>query len=439
LYVILLILIGTSDFFIGKAIFYSKKEKIKSLLVFISILIDVGSLIYFKYTGFFNKIRVDIVNLLFNKNLNYNDFGLSVIAPLGISFYIFKTLSYIFDIKRGLIEKPEKNYINYLLFVAFFPNILAGPISKARDLLPQFSKRVQIDDLKLGNGLFLIICGLFKKIIIADVLGNNFVNRVFDTPEFFSNFETIMAAYSYTMQLYFDFSGYTDIVIGIALLLGFSIEVNFNKPFLSKNISEFWRRWHITLSLWLNEYVYQPVVFSLRKYRKIGVVIAVIITFIISGLWHGPAATYVIWGTLHGIAITWDIISVNFRKKLSSIINSKIYDFISIFLTFHFLVLSMVIFKTESVYKTFIIFRKIFSGVELSIIIQWINLYKSVFITIIFALLINFFVPGKFIDKFKSIFTKLSLVMKIIIIFLIVFLIFQFTTIETQPFIYLKF
>jgi D-alanyl-lipoteichoic acid acyltransferase DltB (MBOAT superfamily) len=358
--------------------------------------------------------------------------------PLGISFYVFKTLSYIFDLKREIIEQPEKNYINYLLYVSFFPNILAGPISKARNLLPQLNSNVIIDKTKAGNGLFLILCGTFKKIVIADMLGRNLVDRVFDAPEFFSNFETLMAGYGYTMQLYFDFSGYTDIVIGLALLLGFSIEPNFNKPFLAQNISEFWRRWHITLSSWLNEYIYQPLSFYFRKFKSAGVVLAVLITFTISGLWHGPALTYVIWGILHGLAITWDITTSKLRKKVSKIFNPKIYKFLSILICFHFLVFTMIIFRSENLSKSFLMLNKIFSGLEFNLILDWAKIYILPLSILLLSLILHY-LPITLIDKIKKFYSNLHWSLKILVSFIVILIIFQAYNTDSQAFIYLKF
>lgn len=439
LYVFLLVFIATSDFFIGKAIYRAKKDIYKSIYVLLAVLINISSLLYFKYAVFFNNLRVDIINNYFNANLSYEvpEF-LNVIMPIGISFYIFKTLSYIFDLKRELIEKPENNYINYLLFVSFFPNILAGPISKARNLLPQLSQKVFIDKTKLGNALFLIICGVFKKIVIADFLGRNFVDRVFDAPEFFTNFETLMAAYGYTMQLYFDFSGYTDIVIGIALLLGFNIETNFNKPFLAQNITDFWRRWHITLSSWLNDYIFKPLSLSFRKFKTFGVAVAVLITFCISGLWHGPAVTYIIWGTLHGLALAWDISSSNLRKKLSQKINNKIYSFFSILITFHFLVFSMIIFKTESLAKSILMFKKIFAGLEYDLILNWAEFYILPLCVLIISIILHY-LSIDFVNRIKNKFSNLHWGFQIIILFIAILFIFQTYNSDSQPFIYLKY
>ena len=225
-FVLLLVAMGSSDFFIGKAIAGTSKNKKRNFLLGLSLTLNLGFLLFFKYTQFFFDSWMGVTG--------QSTINLHIIQPIGISFFVFKTLTYIFDVHREMIEEPEKNYINYLLYVSFFPNILAGPIAKARNLLPQFRQAVEIDAQKIGRGLFLILSGLFFKIVIADFLAVNFVDRVFDAPIYFSGFEAFMASVGAMFQIYYDFAGYTNMVLGISLLMGFTIEPNFNQPFLAK-------------------------------------------------------------------------------------------------------------------------------------------------------------------------------------------------------------
>jgi len=212
-YVVSLVLIASSDFFIGRLIFVKATKKSKRNLLLLSLFINLGLLIFFKYTNFF-------LNAYFGITAGETSpYVLSLITPVGISYFVFKTLSYIIDIYKKNIAAPETNYVNYLLYVSFFPNILAGPILRARDLLPQFRQALDLSRAFVGKALLLIIVGVFKKVVIADFLGVNLVDRVFDTHVYFSSFEYLMAGYGYIVQLYFDFSGYTDMVIGIAMLL----------------------------------------------------------------------------------------------------------------------------------------------------------------------------------------------------------------------------
>ena len=251
---------------------------------------------------------------------------MKIIQPIGISYFVFKSLGYVLDVKREMIEEPEKNYANYLLYVSFFPNILAGPISKARDLLPKFKEKSVVDKKIINAAVFMIIIGLIKKIAIADYLAANMVGRVFESPQFFSGVDLFMACYGGLIQLFFDFSGYTDIVVGLALLMGFQIKGNFNQPFKAKNITDFWRRWHISLYEWLSEYIYQPLAFIWRKQKLLGTLMAVIITFLISGIWHGPNWVFIVWGSLHGLMICWDVLTSKYRSKLATL-GGKYYSF----------------------------------------------------------------------------------------------------------------
>ncbi|MGD0711646.1 MAG: MBOAT family O-acyltransferase, partial [Bacteroidales bacterium] len=428
---VLLIVISTSDFFIGKGIFNAKKKSGKTWLLLLSLFIDLGCLFYFKYTNFFLQAWANINGV--------NDpLVLNIILPIGISFFIFKTLSYIFDLYSETIDVPEKNYINYVLYVSFFPNILAGPISKAADLLPQIKNKLIINHETIGKGLFLIMSGAFKKIVIADFLANNFVDRVFDAPSYFTGFESLMASYGYTIQLYFDFSGYTDIVIGIACLLGFSIMPNFNKPFSAVNITDFWRRWHLTLSAWLRDYLFTPLSLKLRRWNILGLMLAVVITFIICGLWHGARFTFIIWGGLHGIAMAWDRLTNKSRNRIKKSMNSGIYKFISIFITFHFICFTFIIFRATDMATAIKIYEKIFTSVDFSLAGQWIGLYIYPSLVMILGLFLHF-TPFRWNTVLVNRFTKLHWIIKVFVIFLAFIVIYQVFSIQAQPFIYLEF
>jgi D-alanyl-lipoteichoic acid acyltransferase DltB (MBOAT superfamily) len=423
---------ASSDYFIGKAMFKSDKPGYKKRLLLLSLFVNIGSLILFKYTNFLLNSFFGIVEH------QQSPYILNLIMPLGISFYVFKTLSYIFDIYRETIEEPEKNYINYLVYVSFFPNILAGPISKARDLLPQISGKLNLSNELISKGLFLIMCGAFKKIVIADMLAANFVDRVFDSPEFFSGFEGLMATYGYTMQIYFDFSGYTDIVIGIAAIMGFNVLPNFNKPFLAQNVTDFWRRWHMTLSGWLNEYVFYPLSFTFRKFKINGVIIAVLITFFISGIWHGPSWNYILWGLSHGIAIAFTLSTDSIRTKISKSIPKWIYKFLSILITFHFLAFSMVLFRAPDLTSAWKVYTLIFTKLDFGVALQWIALYYKPFAILVLAFLLHYS-PIKLNTFLTERFVKFDWVLKSICIFLAILIIYQAFNSAAQPFIYLEF
>jgi len=372
------------------------------------------------------------------ENSHIYPFISNILVPIGISYFVFKTLTYIFDIYRERMDEPEHNYINYVLYVSFFPNILAGPISKARDLLPQIKNKLVITEEHIGRGFFLILTGAFKKVFVADYLANNLVDRVFDTPTLYTGFENLMATYSATIQIYFDFSGYTDIVIGIAFLLGFTIQPNFNKPFLAQNVTEFWRRWHITLSQWMNEYLFYQFSFSLRRFRMFGVIVAVLLTFFISGVWHGANWTFILWGCSHGLAIAYDVITKGTRVSIAKVIPAPIYRFISIFITLNFLSLSIILFRSSDITKAMQMYETIFMNFDLGIARDWFAAYTYPFAMVLFAYVLHY-LPQQWNNSLTNIYIKMHWTLKAIIAFVAILLIYQAFNTDTQPFIYLEF
>lgn len=429
--VLLLLFISTSDFFIGKGIFSAQKKSGKRRLLMLSLLVNLGVLIYFKYFIFLAKTWFDINNL-------QDPLVINIITPLGISYFIFKTLTYIFDLYNESLDAPERNYINYLLYVSFFPNILMGPISKAADLLPQIKNKLFITNEHIGKGLFLIMTGAFKKIFIADFLAGNFVVRVFEAPDYFTGFDNLMASYANAIQLYFDFSGYTDIVIGIACLMGFSIMPNFNKPFSATNVTDFWRRWHLTLSAWLRDYIFTPLALKYRNIGTFGAVLAIMITFILCGIWHDAKITFVVWGALHGLAMAWDIITNKIRAKIKNKINLSLYRFISIFITFHFICFSFIIFSAKDMQSALAFFTKIFTDLDFSLFFRWIVLYTMPFVILLLGILLHF-TPFKWNTALMNIFTKLHWSLKILIVVFAFIVIYQMFSSHALPFVYLKY
>ena len=271
---------------------------------------NLGLLSYFKYsyflTGFFNSLfgttyqPVDYLahwtNYLTGSNLEIAH----IILPVGISFYTFQSISYSVDIYRGLI-KPVNRFLDFAFFVSFFPQLVAGPIVRATEFVPQIYKPYNLTRPEFNRAIFLILGGLIKKILISDYISSNFVDRVFASPGSYTGFENLMSVYGYTIQIYCDFSGYTDIAIGVALLLGFRLSINFDAPYISQNITEFWRRWHISLSTWLRDYLY--ISLGGNRKGKVRQYVNLFITMLLGGLWHGAHIKFLIWGALHGVAL----------------------------------------------------------------------------------------------------------------------------------------
>ena len=281
------------DFVAGRALMASASPTRRRLLLVLSLATNLGMLGFFKYADFFVE---SFVNLMADLGLAVSAQPLGIILPVGISFYTFQTMSYSIDIYRGRLE-PTESLLDFALFVGFFPQLVAGPIVRARDFLAQLATddRTPIDT---GRSLRLILGGLFKKIVIADVLATELVDGVFANPGGATGLETLLAIYGYALQIYGDFSGYSDIAIGIALLLGFRFGDNFDQPYRAASLQEFWRRWHISLSSWLRDYLYVSLGGSRRgrllTYRNL------LITMLLGGLWHGAGWTFVVWGALHG-------------------------------------------------------------------------------------------------------------------------------------------
>ena len=272
----------------------TKALKLRKIILFISILSGLGILISLKYFNFFEIVLINLLAMfrIFVK-IPSSDF----VGPIGLSFYILQTISYTIDIYRRDIP-AEKNFCKYALYISFFPKLIAGPIEKAKNMLLQFEEKHYFDYDRIKNGLLLILWGLFQKIVVADRL-SILVDTVYKNPSAFKGIGVMLATIFYSFQIYCDFSGYSDIAIGVAQIMGFKLSQNFNKPYFSKSIKEFWRRWHITLGSWFKDYVYIPLggnrCSKLRNYFNLAVV------FILCGLWHGFSITFLIWGALHGI------------------------------------------------------------------------------------------------------------------------------------------
>ena len=293
-----IIFIGsTLDFGIGRLLGRTENPRARKALLLASILYYVGVLALFKYFDF----AVDSFVALFAAvGIRMEPLHLRLVLPFGISFFTFETMSYTIDVYRREIP-PADRYLDYLLFVSFFPHLVAGPIVRPHQMLPQLARRPVADPVQQARGLFRIAVGLAKKIAIGDYLAVNLVGRVFDNPERYSSLEVLIAVYAYAMQIYADFSGYSDVAIGSAALFGYELPENFDAPYLARNLQDFWRRWHITLSTWLRDYLYIPLGGSrgstLRTYRNL------MITMLLGGLWHGASWNFVVWGALHGAAL----------------------------------------------------------------------------------------------------------------------------------------
>lgn len=347
------------DFYSGLAIARSTTKRMKKTWLIISVGINLGFLCFFKYYNFFIE---SFGELLSNFGVQANYSTLSIILPVGISFYTFHGLSYVFDIYNDKIT-PTTNIVNYTLFVSFFPLLVAGPIERATHLLPQIEKPRQFDYSKAVDGLKQILWGFFKKVVIADNCAQ-FANLIFDNYETQPGSTLILGALFFTFQIYGDFSGYTDIALGTARLMGFELLKNFNYPYFSRDIAEFWRRWHISLSTWFKDYLYIPLGGSRgglwMKIRN------TFIIFIVSGFWHGSNWTFIAWGTLNAIYFLPLLLTNNNRNNLEIVAIDRnlptLRDFIGIIITFTLTVFAWIFFRAASVQDAFGYISGIFSG-----------------------------------------------------------------------------
>ncbi|MFC1678233.1 MBOAT family O-acyltransferase [Patescibacteria group bacterium] len=344
-----LILVSTLvDYYIGKKLVITNKEKERKRLLIISLVVNLGILGFFKYFNFF----IDSANSAFGF-LGLNLSTLNIILPVGISFYTFQTLSYTIDIFRKKIE-PAKSLLDFSIFVAFFPQLVAGPIVRASEFLPQLKKDIQIRKDNVLVGLQIFIFGLIKKVIIADRIAY-FVDDIFMGPDLYGTATIWLAVIAYSIQIYCDFSGYSDMAIGIGRMMGFKLPVNFRMPYISRNVTEFWRRWHISLSTWLRDYLYIPL--GGNRKGKTRTYINLMITMLLGGLWHGASWNFVFWGFLHGLGLMLNKLLHKGKQAKHNYFTS----FFSWLMTYIFVCITWVFFRSHSFGDSMIILSKMFS------------------------------------------------------------------------------
>jgi D-alanyl-lipoteichoic acid acyltransferase DltB (MBOAT superfamily) len=335
------------DYSVGRALEHQKNLSKRKLLLYTSILVNLGFLGFFKYCNFFIENLISAFTL-FGVQLNVST--LNIILPVGISFYTFQTLSYTIDVYREKL-KPTKDFISFAVFVSFFPQLVAGPIERASNLLPQIIVKRSINETLIKTGIFQIFIGLFRKIAIADNLGI-YVDSVYANSEIHNASTLLTATIFYAFQIYFDFSGYSDIAIGSAKLFGFKFNRNFNLPYFSKTLTDFWRRWHMSLSFWLRDYLY----ISLGGNRK-GIVLTyrnLLLTMLLGGLWHGSSWNFVIWGGIHGLFLSLE-------KFTFSSLKIKTFNSFGYIYTFIVVLFSWIFFRAQNLDTASSIIGKIFT------------------------------------------------------------------------------
>ena len=421
-FILLLVFTSLVNFGLGSGIYHAQNKAAKRSLLLLSLLWNLGTLGYFKYTNFI----ITTINQLSGGQLPLID----VILPVGISFFTFQTWSYTLDIYFGKL-KPIHSFADFCFFVSFFPQLVAGPIVRASYFIPQINKKLDLDQDTIAKALVLIFSGLLKKGVIADYLSINFVDRVFQSPALFSGAENLLGVYAYAMQIYCDFSGYSDIAIGLAALMGFSLPVNFLSPYRASSITDFWRRWHISLSTWLRDYLYIPL--GGNKKGKARQYINLMITMLLGGLWHGASWNFVFWGGLHGIALAID-------KPLGKlkIMHTRFMKVIGVIVTFHFVCFCWIFFRSPDFASSWLIISRIFTDFNAAIIYQWIPKYPLVAILMVVGYIFHW-MPDSFELKFEAILRKTPVLVQSLALAFIIWILFQARSADIQPFIYFQF
>ena len=397
-------------------------------LVALSLIIDLGLLFYFKYTNFFAGMWSAMVGNNFQP--------WDIFLPVGISFFTFQSLSYTIDIYRGKL-KPLNSLLDYAFYVSFFPQLVAGPIVRATDFIPQIRQPLQITREMFSRGLYFIIIGLLKKAVISDYISLNFVDRIFDDPSLYTGIENLLGLYGYAIQIYCDFSGYSDMAIGIALLLGFRFPMNFNAPYKAESISDFWRRWHISLSSWIRDYVY--ISMGGNRCKKWRQYFNQWFTMTLCGLWHGAALNYVIWGMTHGLATAFHKYWRSERCHHDKHYRSRGWKRVgAALLTFHFVLFTWILFRNTSYENIMAQCHQLFTQLHPELFFQVITGYPVVFAFIGIGML-SHFLPDSWQETFIRWLGKCGVVTCAVLLTAVIYLIIQVKSSDIQPFIYFQF
>ena len=427
----LIIFSSLIDYFVGVQLGKTEIKHKRQALLWVSILVNIGFLGFFKYFNFFAESFADAFTLL-GKHIEPT--RLQIILPVGISFYTFQTLSYSIDVYKKKL-KPTHDIVAFFAFVSFFPQLVAGPIERATNLLPHFYSRRIFEYDRAVDGMRQILWGLFKKIVIADNCAH-YVNQIFNNHEQYSGSTLFLGAVFFAFQIYGDFSGYSDIAIGTSRLFGFNLKQNFAYPYFSRDIAEFWRRWHISLSTWFRDYLYIPLGGSRggtwMKIRN------TFIIFVVSGFWHGANWTFIIWGALNAMYFLPLLLTNNNRKNINTLANDKLFpsikDFFSVILTFGLTSIAWIFFRSENLTQAFSILNKVFSNS----IFKIPDLLPMTVIVMIFLFVIIEWLGRRNYYALELKNVKINSFLKWNLYFLIIYLIISIGG-EQQEFIYFQF
>ena len=423
----LLAVVTLSDYLLARQIQRLATPWKRKACLSLGIAIDIGLLGYFKYTHFL----IDCWNSLTGGTFSAAD----IFLPVGISFFTFQSMSYTIDVYRRQIT-PLNSLLDYAFYVSFFPQLVAGPIVRARDFLPQIRKPLLVTSDMLGRAVYLISAGLLKKAVISDYISLNFVDRVFENPGLYSGVENLLGVYGYALQIYCDFSGYSDMAIGLALLMGFHFNDNFRSPYKSSSVTEFWRRWHISLSSWLRDYLY--ISLGGNRHGRFRQYLNLMITMLLGGLWHGASWNFVLWGGLHGLAL---VVHKLWRQLLG---HGRDYcsrgwrRAVGVLLTFHFVCLCWVFFRQRHVDQAVDMLGRIVHDFHIELLPQFVSAYPAVIALMVIGYVVHL-LPERVEQAAIRRVQLMPLFYQIALIVIAILCVIQTKSAGIQPFIYFQF
>ena len=423
--VFFLLIVATSiiDYLLSLVLARREKEWQRKLCVLLSVAVSLSVLGYFKYAN----LLVESWSYLVGSNFQ----PLDIILPVGISFYTFQSISYIVDVYRRRIE-PTDSWLEYIFFLSFFPALVAGPIVRADHFLPQIKDNRIPERSEVWMGFWLILLGVVKKALLADYIAQ-YNDIIFTTPETYTGFENLMAMLGYTMQIYCDFSGYSDMAIGIAMIMGYRLPQNFNLPYKSLNVTEFWHRWHISLSSWLRDYLYIPLGGNRRG--KVRTYFNNLVTMLIGGLWHGASWKFVAWGGFHGVALIVHKMSL---PLLNRIPNTRLVKLVSWLLTVSFAIFTMTIFRVNVLGDLWVMLHNVFTNFHLDYLPVFIDV-RLTWCIFMLILIISHAMPDGWWQRLGERFAVMPWVVKLLVFVVVVQLVLQFRSEDVAPFIYFQF
>jgi alginate O-acetyltransferase complex protein AlgI len=443
-FLLLLIVSILTGFLFGRIIHGTETAWKRKVWIGVTVTIQLFFLVYFKYAYFFADIASDILGreigvmnhfaVLANTVFHIDYFDVDrILLPVGISFFTFQVLTYVVDIYRKQLE-PVRSFTDFAFYVSFFPQLVAGPIVRASQFIPQLRKESILTKEQFGAAMFMILKGLFKKIFIGDYIAVNFVDRVFGNPESYTGLENIFALIGYSLQVYVDFSGYTDIAIGLSLLMGFTLARNFNSPYKAQNVGDFWRRWHISLSTFLRDYLYIPLGGNRNGNTRTNV--NLMITMLLGGLWHGASWNFAIWGGVNGIGLLvykWWKRHMPWKKSEAQWAMAG-----RILWTFIFITFTRIWFRAPDLESANAFFKVVGSNMGWGIFPEFVVGFKWVLLVMALGFFTHW-LSNSFKDKWRDRFAAAPLWVQVLITVVVVVIIYQSVSADMQPFIYFQF